>query len=170
MEIVPENKVVRKVAEQEHRFTLGHYPLACVDLVVVGHTPEPSFLLIQRTEPPCKDIFWLPGGRIFKNEGLETAAMRKLQEELGIHARPNLVRQLGAFDFSSREARYDDIPQGFHAIGICYALSFQERPTITLDDTARDYMWVTGKTLDETNGTLHPYIREVITASNIFKR
>ena len=51
-----------------------------------------------------------------------------------------------------------------------HALSFQERPTITLDDTARDYMWVTGKTLDETNGTLHPYIREVITASNIFKR
>ena len=50
-------------------------PTLCVDMVVTNWRNE--FLLIKRTQSPAKGQWWLPGGKVFKNETLEHAVLRK---------------------------------------------------------------------------------------------
>ena len=57
-------------------------PTLCVDMVVTNWRNE--FLLIKRTQSPAKGQWWLPGGRVFKNETLEQAVLRKAKEEIGV--------------------------------------------------------------------------------------
>lgn len=58
-------------------------PIPCVDIVVVWKN---RFLLGRRTNQPAKGLWWLPGGRIIKNETIKRAAQRKLREETGLAA------------------------------------------------------------------------------------
>lgn len=44
-------------------------------------------LLATRTKPPFKDVFSLPGGRLETGENLEAAALRELEEEVGVRAK-----------------------------------------------------------------------------------
>jgi ADP-ribose pyrophosphatase YjhB (NUDIX family) len=47
---------------------------------------EGRVLLATRTKPPSDGIFSLPGGRVEAGESLEKAALRELEEEVGVKA------------------------------------------------------------------------------------
>jgi ADP-ribose pyrophosphatase YjhB (NUDIX family) len=44
-------------------------------------------LLATRTKPPSAGVFTLPGGRLEAGESLEEAALRELEEEVGVKAK-----------------------------------------------------------------------------------
>ncbi len=48
---------------------------------------EGRVLLATRTKPPSADTFSLPGGRLEAGESLEDAALRELEEEVGVKAK-----------------------------------------------------------------------------------
>lgn len=56
-------------------------PLFCIEMVVESNG---KFILVKRKDPPVKNQWWFPGGRVFFNESLLGAIKRKLKEELGI--------------------------------------------------------------------------------------
>lgn len=56
-------------------------PVCCVDVII--HVGK-SFLLIKRIQEPMKGGWWFPGGRIFKNELLTNAVIRKAKDEVGL--------------------------------------------------------------------------------------
>ena len=60
-------------------------PIACVDILLMH---EDKFLLVRRNQEPAKGSWWFPGGRIFKNELIFDAAIRKGQEELRLQLQP----------------------------------------------------------------------------------
>ncbi len=61
------------------------YPIAAVGAVLVRNG---SILLIQRGYPPGKGLWAVPGGVIEVGESIEEAAVRELEEETGIRAKP----------------------------------------------------------------------------------
>lgn len=73
-------------------------PLVSVDLVVLRHASE--ILLGQRTNRPAQGFWFVPGGRIRKNETIQSALTRVAQQELGLSilALPQAPRLMGAFD------------------------------------------------------------------------
>lgn len=65
--------------------TLVKYgPVPCVDFVLVH---QGKFLMGFRSNKPAQNQWWLPGGRIWKNETLEKAALRKAKEETGMQVK-----------------------------------------------------------------------------------
>jgi len=79
--------------------------LAAVAVVVVKHpaTGEACFLLTRRTSGLARHSgqYALPGGRLDDGEGIRAAALRELEEELGLTAREeNVIGELD--DFATR--------------------------------------------------------------------
>jgi len=76
-----------------------------VDAIVFGYSKSDgvSVLLIQRKYEPFKNQWAIPGGFILKNESLEEAVKRELQEETGVGV--NYLEQLYTFGNPVRDPR-----------------------------------------------------------------
>src|SRR5436309_4127994 len=78
-------------------------PIVSVDIIVRNH--ENKVLLMLRNDEPAKGMFFVPGGRVCKNEPLEAAFERVILREIG---RP--------LKFAA--ARFRGVYQHFYAINI----------------------------------------------------
>lgn len=184
MKILPGNRIVEGnevrtfrngsrtiIGDELYHQILDHVPLACVDVVAYcGRSPSDKvILMVERAENPAQGMLWFPGGRLYKNENLEDAALRKLREECGIE-QVAIEKQIGTFPFScrSKDAMYGDLKEGFHALGIDYLARVLDKDSvIQLDRTSKGYRWVDESMLRGSKG-LHPYIAEVLNAAKVF--
>lgn len=57
-------------------------PLISIDLIIKNR--DNKILLGKRVNEPAQDFWFVPGGRIFKNESLDDAFSRICQSELGV--------------------------------------------------------------------------------------
>lgn len=185
MKIVPGNKIVegdevrnfksgpRTIIEDNlYHKVLDYTVLACVDVVAYcDRSPSDRVvLMVERAEKPVQGMLWFPGGRLYKNEGFEAAVRRKLREECGLE-QAIIERQIGAFPFSCRseDAVYEDLKEGFHAIGIDYlARVLNKDAAIKLDHTSKGYRWADESMLRNLERGLHPYIAGVMNAAQVF--
>ena len=62
-----------------------HYAIAAVGCVVIR---DGKILLVKRGYPPRAGFWSVPGGAIEAGEGIAEAAVRELEEETGIRAKP----------------------------------------------------------------------------------
>jgi len=68
--------------EKQFEAVVAATPLVSIDLVIRDSSKK--VLLGQRTNRPAKDFWFVPGGRIMKNESISTAFSRLLHVELGL--------------------------------------------------------------------------------------
>jgi len=124
-------------------------PIPCVDLLV---THKDSLLLMLRNNEPAKDLWFTPGGRIYRNEKLIDTVKRVLPEETGLQ--PTKITQVSAMSHIWPEA---------HTVTTYFRVEV-DSDQVKLDEQHRDYKWI-----DQIEGGLHPYIVEMIENSGIFK-
>jgi len=86
-------------------------PAVTADVAVLRLDELPEILLIQRLDPPFKDMWALPGGFMEMEETLEETARRELMEETGIIA-GELIR-FDSYDKPGRDPRGRTITQVF---------------------------------------------------------
>lgn len=67
---------------EDFKFVVKHTNLFALDLII--NDSEDRILLGRRTNPPAKGFWFVPGGRVYKNEQLSEALCRILQQETGI--------------------------------------------------------------------------------------
>lgn len=67
---------------EEYLHVIKHTQLVSVDLIILDQ--ENNVLLGLRENEPAKNTWFVPGGRIFKNENLKEALERVSQKELGL--------------------------------------------------------------------------------------
>jgi 8-oxo-dGTP diphosphatase len=92
-----------------------------------------AVLLIRRKKAPFKGLWALPGGFVDKNEGLERAAARELEEETGLSGLA--LEQLAAFGDPGRD------PRG-HTVSVAF-LTFvhAEAALVRAGDDADEAAW-----------------------------
>ncbi|EKR9385145.1 MULTISPECIES: GDP-mannose mannosyl hydrolase [Raoultella] len=76
-------------------------PLISIDLII--EDDNNSFLLGRRNNRPARGFWFVPGGRILKNESLDDAFLRITSSELGISFDRNSAHFMGVY-----EHFYDD--------------------------------------------------------------
>ena len=89
--------------DETFKSIIQHTPLISIDLIV--RNEKGGVLLGKRVNAPAKGYWFVPGGRVRKNETLDDAFVRLVYEELGIESGITRVdaKFLGIF-----EHFYDD--------------------------------------------------------------
>jgi len=120
----------------------ARYKLAVTtDLVVVRHIDDmPHLLLIERSKPPFRGGWALPGGFLEEGETLEECALRELSEETGVKCQ--------AVKLSAVHSKTDrDIRQ--RVISVSFIVHVVEPVEVQASSDARDARWFASNALPE---------------------
>ena len=120
----------------------GVMPIPVVDAIT---THKEKLLLMLRNNPPLKDVWWVPGGRIMRGEFLEEAVLRKLREETGLEGR--IIRKVGVINHIFSEV---------HIISIFFNVEAED-DKVQLDEEHRAYKWVSKLPKNS-----HPYLKRMV--------
>jgi colanic acid biosynthesis protein WcaH len=119
---------------------VANAPLISIDLVI--ENPQGQILLGLRKNPPAKDYWFVPGGRIRKSEKLDDAFARLTQEELGITVSRSEARLLGIYehfyetDFTGMEGKTT------HYIVLAYRLTMSRHEWRLPQQQHSEYQWI----------------------------
>lgn len=150
--------------DETFKSVIQHTPLISIDLIVRNEQGE--VLLGKRVNAPAKGYWFVPGGRVRKNETLDDAFVRLVSEELGIES--GLTRAdakfLGVF-----EHFYDDCvfeaKLSTHYIVLGYSLIlnsiFFERKIIDLKLQHSKIKWMDVDLID-CNNQVFDYVKNFI--------
>ena len=90
----------------EFRKVVSLTPLVSLDFIVVDS--KNNVLLGKRKNNPAKDMWFVPGGRIFKNEAIFDAQKRILLNEIGGSCEQIKVQFYGVFEHFYRDSAFDE--------------------------------------------------------------
>ena len=151
----------KKIPEKLYKKIVENMPFCCVDIVV--HY-KGLVMLVKRKNNPAKGAWWLPGGRIYKNESLEHAALRKVNEETGIKAR--IKKRIGVYETMFKKGPFKGLKTGIHTVNICFLVEpasrrfdvkgFKEKVDYS------NYKWIS-----KLEGKMHWYPKRVIKDSGV---
>ncbi len=144
---------------------VANTPLIAIDLIVPDG--QGRFLLGHRVNKPAQDSWFVPGGRVRKNESLDDAFARLAREELGV---TGLARGeadlLGVY-----EHFYDDNFSGEAGVSTHYiVLGYRLRRALAVPHPPHDqhtgYRWASADDilLDD---TVHDYSRAYFVSESI---
>jgi len=125
------------IPSETYKIIQENVPIVCIDGIVKNDFGE--YLLVKRLNEPLKDEYWIPGGRLLKNESLEQAIIRKMQEELGITV--EIVGLIGFFEDFYPEAQVN-VRYGLHVISFVFLLSSKNTKDIILDNQSSNFIWL----------------------------
>jgi colanic acid biosynthesis protein WcaH len=109
-------------------------PILCVDIFI--QNPRGEYLLIKRANEPKKDKWWPIGGRVYKGETLEEAAIRKIKDETALQVKA--VRPIGYFEIITNETPFG-LPFPYHAVGVVFSALIDDHQQIKLDDQSTEW-------------------------------
>lgn len=114
-------------------------PLVSIDLIIEDRNG--SILLGKRVNRPARGYWFVPGGRITKNERLADAIQRISSTELGTTLSMSDVQLLGAYDHI-----YDDNFLGVdsintHYVALAYRIKLKDDLTIAPDHQHSEFKW-----------------------------
>ena len=113
-------------------------PLVSIDLVV--RAPDKKILLGKRVNRPAQGYWFVPGGRILKDEPVSSAIKRLLEIELSIRPEDATFRYLGIYEHFYPDNFLDD-KFGTHYVVLAYEISLQNMPFSLPDIQHSDYKW-----------------------------
>lgn len=136
-------------------------PLVSIDLVVVDI--EDNALLGERLNRPAKDYWFVPGGRITKNESLADAFKRLTLDELGEAFSITDAELLGPYDHFYNDYVFGE-ELSTHYVAIAYVLRLtQPLSKLPMDIQHGDYRWFSFTEL-QTSDSVHKHTKRYFEA------
>ena len=124
------------------RSVVASTPLISIDLAVKN--PHGEILLGQRLNRPAKGVWFVPGGRILKNETLDAAFSRLTREELGKAYQRSEAQMLGMYEHFYDDSVFGESSEGpdTHYIVLAYQLVLAEGEELQPPHAQHDaYRW-----------------------------
>jgi colanic acid biosynthesis protein WcaH len=125
------------VEQQTFIQIIKHTPLVSIDLVLQNESGE--ILLGLRRNRPAQNYWFVPGGRIQKDECIQNALARIARGELGIITGKG--RLLGAFDHLYNENYFSLPDMSTHYVVLAYALEVSSATCFKGDDQHTEFKW-----------------------------
>lgn len=148
-----------RLAADKFQHVIRYAPLFSIDLLVKND--KGRFLLGLRTNAPARDFWFVPGGRVFKNEPLAAAFERISLAELGTAVPVAAARLVGLFDhFYENNVFSADF--GTHYIVAAHALTVERLEGLSHQQHSA-YRWATPEEI-VSDTAVHRYTREYFSA------
>jgi colanic acid biosynthesis protein WcaH len=128
------------LSESKFQNVIMHTPLISLDLIVLGE--DGNALLGKRLNQPAKGFWFVPGGRVLKNESIANAFRRLTLNELGIELELSKAELLGPYDHFYNESVFDDkIKTHYVAIAYIIKLTNRQLSRLPLNEQHSEYSW-----------------------------
>lgn len=115
-------------------------PLVSIDLLV--HDRDGRLLVGRRTNPPAQGFWFVPGGRIRKNETLASAFSRITRAELGTAIALQSARLDRIYEHFYAEDFRGEVGAGTHYVVLAHTLAIDTRELNLPADQHDSYRWV----------------------------
>lgn len=129
-----------KLSNTDFLTVVSNTPLIAIDLIL--HDEQGRYLLGRRVNKPAQGSWFVPGGRVRKDESLDDAFARLAREELGLGtaARPD-AELLGVYEhfYVDNFSGEDGVSTHYVVLGYRFRLP-QHLPHLPLDQHS-DYRW-----------------------------
>lgn len=125
------------LTDKEFSNVLKNTPLVSIDLVVFNTSGQ--VLLGKRTNRPAQGYWFVPGGRILKNEPLQTAFERLTVCELGKKLDYSHSTLLGAYDHFYQDSIFGDAPST-HYVALAHKVTLKEELELPKQQHS-EYRW-----------------------------
>jgi colanic acid biosynthesis protein WcaH len=126
-----------KIDKESFLKVIESTPFVSIDLVIRNDLGQ--VLLGYRRNRPAQDTWFVPGGRIRKNEKTQDALQRITRSELGIDAPPGTL--LGVFDHIYDDNFYGEPGIGTHYVVCAYECRLPSQVQLTGDDQHAELKW-----------------------------
>ena len=147
-----------RLSKKLFSFIIENTPLISIDLVIENSKGE--VVLCKRINEPAKGYWFVPGGRVFKDETLDAAFERIAKEELGINAKRSDAEFIGIYEhFYTNNVFNDDFSTHYIVLG--HKIISDEQ--LLLNNQYEAYRLFTPKELLESD-SVHKYTK------NYFKK
>ncbi len=146
--------------QEDFKQIVKNAPLFAIDLVVLNSKSQ--MLVGKRVNKPAKDFWFVPGGRVFKNESLAEAFERITKAEIGLSLRYNRASLIGLFDhFYDNSFFGDDITT--HYINATHLVIIENKKLDLPSVQHLAYRWI-GLDEIEYDNTVHQYSKVFLVA------
>lgn len=114
-------------------------PLVSVDLII--RNPFQKVLLGKRINRPAKGYWFVPGGRILKNETINQALKRISEVEIGLNLLTKAPRLLGAYDHIYDDNFLNINGINTHYVVLAFTITVQKEIEVKPDNQHSDLKW-----------------------------
>ena len=114
-------------------------PLVSIDLII--RNPSEKVLLGKRINRPAKGYWFVPGGRIIKNETIGHALKKISKAEVGLDLSTEAHSLLGAYDhiYEDNFLNVDGI--NTHYVVLAFSILLQQEIDVNPDEQHSDLQW-----------------------------
>lgn len=126
------------LSRKDFSFLIDSAPLVSIDLIVES---EGFFLVGKRNNPPAKDSYFVPGGRIYKNEKLKDAFSRITLSELALDIKYGDSEFIGAYEHFYPDSAVSGIIST-HYVVLAHKINLSTKPEYLPNDQHKDYQWL----------------------------
>jgi colanic acid biosynthesis protein WcaH len=116
-------------------------PLVSIDLIIKNNKDE--YLLGKRTNRPARGYWFVPGGRIRKNEKTEDAIKRISAAELGVEITLSDAQLYGAYDHIYDDNCFSEKSINTHYVVLAYTATIGDTFDIKMDAQHSMMKWWT---------------------------
>ena len=114
-------------------------PLVSIDLVI--RNPSNKVLLGKRNNRPAMGYWFVPGGRIFKNEKINQALKRISEVELGQDLSTKAPSLLGAYDHIYEDNFLNVKGINTHYVVLAFVIALQQEIEVKSDEQHTELKW-----------------------------
>jgi colanic acid biosynthesis protein WcaH len=138
--------------DQTFKTVIISTPLISIDLLV---KKDNKILLGKRINKPAQGYLFSIGGRVYKNETINSAMIRIANDELNISLKLT-PRFIGVFEHFYDDSIYQDVST--HYINLAYEIEIEEILNLP-NEQHNEYQWLTIDELLESK-QVHKYVKD----------
>lgn len=135
-------------------------PLVSIDLII--ENPAGQILLGKRNNKPAKGYWFVPGGRIIKNETIEKAFQRISSTELGATMKIQQASFKGVYEHHYDQNFSEDDSFGTHYVVLAYHFKINDSIVFRTESQHESFIWKTKEELLK-DSDVHQYTKNYFT-------
>ncbi|MCD0491982.1 GDP-mannose mannosyl hydrolase [Chromobacterium violaceum] len=129
-----------KLASTDFMHVVKHAPLISIDFIIENENGE--YLLGLRKNQPAAGYWFVLGGRIRKNESIDSAFLRLSNEELGIAIERSEAKPFGVWEHFYNTNAYEEEGFGTHYIVLAYKIKLSLHLSTLPNLQHTEYRWI----------------------------
>jgi colanic acid biosynthesis protein WcaH len=137
----PEPEPGARLGPEDFENVIRLTPLVSIDMVI--RSSDGRVLVGRRNHEPAKGCFFVPGGRITKNETVAAAFRRLTLVEPGVEKQIEEARFLGVYEHFYPTNRFERGAFGTHYVVLGYELTSPVKDALLPKEQHGEYAWRT---------------------------